>query len=43
VHPGAKAAAVLGRGGEKLSLSEAISVDNTIKCDSPMKGGVEEY
>lgn len=37
---GAKHLAVKDREEEKLSLSEAISVDNSLKCDSPMKGGI---
>lgn len=37
---GAKRAAVPGREEEKLSLSEAISVDTNLKRDSPMKGAV---
>lgn len=37
---GEKHPAVQDREEEKLSLSEAISVDNNLKCDSPMKGGM---
>lgn len=31
---------VQDREEEELSLSEAISVDNNLNCDSPMKGGI---
>lgn len=40
IHASTKDVVVLGRGEEKLSLSEAVSFDNYSKCDSPVKGRV---
>lgn len=37
---GEKHPAVQDREEQKLSLSKAISVDNYLKCDSQMKGGI---
>lgn len=40
IYASTKVVAVLGRGEEKLSLSEAVSFYNYSKCDRPVKGRV---
>lgn len=39
-HAGTKYVVVLGRGEEKMSLSEPVSVKYHSKCDSSVKGRV---